>query len=172
MRARRAVWLLLGAVSVLALVVGTGGFSTAAVDRGVSIAVADHDRALVSVWDPGGASAEPPRYQGEDPVTPEGTRVKLVVVENRFDAGPIDLRVTERAASPVSVDGSYEGLASGEVAPVVADVDCDGHHGRTEVPLTVHATAVNGEFESEIRYDASVVCPDPTPTPAPEGTSG
>jgi hypothetical protein len=72
----------------------------------------------------------------------------------------------DRPDSPVAVDGSYDGLASGETTPVMADVDCNGHHGRTDALLLVRATAEGGGFESEIRYDASVVCPDPAPSPS------
>jgi hypothetical protein len=158
---RRLLWLALGALSVSALVVGTGGFSAAVTDRGVSVAVADHDRALVSIWDPGGPSPEPPMHPGEDPITPNDTRVKLLVVENRIDGATLDLQVRERAGSPVSVAGSYDGLESEDTAVVDADVDCNGHTGRVDAPLTVRATATDGGFHSVIRFDASVVCSQP-----------
>jgi hypothetical protein len=166
MRRRRIAWLLLAVVSLSALVAGTGGFDTAVVDRGVSLVVSDHERALISIWDPGGSSPEPPQYPGEDPVTRDDTRVKLLVVENRVSDQTLDLRVTERPDSPIEVDGSYDGLASGETTPVMADVDCNGHHGRVDALLTVEATTPDGGFESTIRYDASVVCPDPVPNPS------
>ena len=159
---KRLLWLTLGALSVSALVLGTGGFSAAVTDRGVSVAVADHDRALVSIWDPGGPSPEPPAHPGEDPVTPNDTRVKLLVVENRIDGTTLDLQVSARADSPVSVDGSNDGLGSGNTAAVFADVDCNGHTGRVDAPLTVEATATDGGFHSVIQFDASVVCSQPT----------
>ncbi|WP_380680553.1 hypothetical protein [Salinigranum sp. GCM10025319] len=171
MRARRVLWAVLAVASVSALVFGTGGFGAATVDRGVSMVVSDHDRALVSIWDPGGPSPEPPSHAGEDPITPNDTRVKLLVIENRFRDQALDVRVTERPGSPVAVDGEYEDLAPGSIVPVSADVDCNGLHGRVDAPLTVEATAVDGGFESTIAYDASVVCPAPEPSSTPESSS-
>jgi hypothetical protein len=165
MRTRRVLWAALAVASVSALVFGTGGFSAATVDRGVSMVVSDHDRALVSIWDPGGPTPEPPSYAGEDPITPNDTRVKLLVIENRFRDQALDVRVTERSGSPVAVDGGYDGLSPEQIAPISADVDCNGHHGRVDALLTVEATAVDGGFESTIVYDASVVCPAPEPSP-------
>jgi hypothetical protein len=161
---RRLLWAGLAVLSVSALVFGTGGFNAAMADRNVSIAASSHDRALVSIWDPGGASAEPPAYAGEEPVTPNDTRVKLLVVENRMSDQTLDVQVTERAGSPVSIDGQYEGLDSGSLVPLVADVDCNGHHGRTAALLEVRAVAEDGGFKSVIAYDASVNCASPTPT--------
>jgi len=69
--------------------------------------------------------------------------------------------VSARADSPVSVDGRYDGLGSGDTAVVDADVDCNGHTGRVDAPLTVEATATDGGFHSVIQFDASVVCSQP-----------
>ena len=170
MRRTRLLWVALAILSVSALVFGTGGFSAATADRNVSVAASSHDRALVSIWDPGGASPEPPTYAGEDPVTPNDTRVKLLVIENRAGHA-LDVQVTERAGSPVSVDGGYDGLRSGERRPIVADVDCNGHHGRTDALLEVRAVAEDGGFESVIAYDARVRCASPTPTATAPSTA-
>jgi hypothetical protein len=170
MRRTRLLWAGLAVLSVSALVFGTAGFGATTADRNVSIAASSHDRALVSIWDPGGESPEPPAYAGEEPVTQNDTRVKLLVIENRMPDHTLDVRLTERAGSPVSVDGRDRELDSGTIVPLVADVDCNGHHGRTDALLEVRAVADGGGFESVIRYDASVTCPEPAST-APTGQS-
>jgi hypothetical protein len=172
MRGGRLVWAALVVAAVTTLVLGTGGFSVATLDRGVTMAVSDHDHALVSVWDPGGDSPEPPRYAGEDPVTSNDTTVRVLVIENRFTDETLDVAVTERPESPVAVEGSHDGLGPGDVAPITAEVECNGHEGRVDALLTVEATAVGGGFEGEIDYDASVVCPGPTAGQAASGASG
>jgi hypothetical protein len=166
MRRRRLVWAGLAVLSVSALVFGTGGFGAAVADRNASIATSPHDRALVSIWDPGGASSEPPMYAGEEPVTPNDTRVTLLVVEHHLRGQRLDVSVTDRAGSPVSVVGNADGVEHGDVTPVVADVDCNGHHGRTEALLELRAVAEDGGFESVIDFDATVRCASPS-TPAP-----
>jgi hypothetical protein len=157
-RGRRVLWLTLVAALVPALVLGSSGFSAAAVDRGVSVSVAAHDEAYVSVWDPGaGGAAEPPRYAGEDPLTPNETRAKVLVVRNRFDA-PLSVTVTDRDGS-VGVSGTNARIAPGAVEPVEATVECRGAVGRADVPLGIHAETDG--VEGSIRFTAAVVCAGP-----------
>jgi hypothetical protein len=172
MRRRRLVWAGLAVLSVSVLVFGTGGFGAAVADRNAAIATSPHDRALVSLWDPGGASPEPPMYAGEEPVTPNDTRVTVLVVEHHLRGQRLDVGVTERAGSPVSVVGSADGVEHGDVTPVVADVDCNGHHGRTDALLEVRAVAEGGGVEAVIAFDASVRCASPAPTAAATASAG
>lgn len=164
---RSHAWALLAVVAVSALATGTGGFSAAALDRGVAVAVAPHEAAFVSVWDPGagGRGPEPPAFAGEDPVG-DG-RTKVLVVKNRLPGRTLDLRVSDRGDGPVTVRGRYDGLAPGGVAPVRAAVDCGDRHGPVSVPLRLEATAASGSFSASIPYRATVVCPAPPSDPAP-----
>lgn len=160
---RKLAWLVLLMVCAAALVSGTGGFSAASMDRGVSIAVAEsHEKALVSIWDPGarqmGNSNSPPQYSGEDPVVSNQTSVKLIVVQNQFSDQTIDVRISDRDESPVSVDGESRVLPPGRIVPLYATVDCDGYRGPTDALLEVHVTSLDGSLEGAIQYDATVVC--------------
>jgi hypothetical protein len=141
-----------------ALILGSGGFSAAQVDRGVSVSAADHDEAVVSLWDPG--AERPPDHAGEDPVT--GSETKVLVVQNRLDE-PIHVTVTDREGSLVDVAGSVDEVDSrlghDPVVPVEATVDCRGYHGEQSVPLLVEFRTTDGTVGGEIRYDATVECP-------------
>jgi hypothetical protein len=156
---RRTLWTTLGLAVALSLLVSTGGFSSAVMDRGVAVSVADHEDAMVSIWDPGGPSPEPPMYRGENPVTSLSDRVTVLVVQNGVSRS-IDVTVTAVSGSPVSVHGRVSDVRSHDVVPVVATVDCSDVSQRAPVtvPLQVHAEADDGSFESTIRYDARIVC--------------
>lgn len=157
---RRTLWTTLGLVVALSLLVSTGGFSSAVMDRGVAVSVADHEDAMVSIWDPGGPSPEPPRpFAGENPVTPPSERVTVLVVQNGVGRS-IDVTVTSVSDSSVSVHGRVSDVQSGDVVPVVATVDCSdvAERAPVTVPLRVHVETDDGSFESTIRYDARLVC--------------
>lgn len=155
---RRRLLLVVVAALALALLVPTGSFSVATIDRGVNVAVSPNEQAIVSIWDGGGATPEPPQFQGEDPVTNADDRVRVLVVQNNFEQSTVDVHVASDAGSPVVVDGVARSVAPGEVAPVRATVDCAGQEGRIFVPLTLHVVGVDGDVEAVIEYTASVVC--------------
>jgi hypothetical protein len=159
---RRLLAVVLAALA-LALLVPTGSFSVAQIDRTVSVAVADDQRAAVSFWDPGGPSAEPPRYPGEDPVNGGEDVVRVLVVQHDFASTAADVRVSHRAGSPVAVDGRHAEVRSGMVVPVRASVDCREHTGRLAVPLVLEVVATDGSVEATIPVHASIVCNGPAP---------
>jgi hypothetical protein len=157
---RRTLWTTLGVAVALGLLVSTGGFSSAVMDRGVAVSVAEHEDAVVSIWDPGGPSPEPPRpFAGENPVTPPTDRVTVLVLQHGVGR-QVHVTVTAGPDSPVSVRGTVSNVRSGDVVPVVATVDCSDVTDRAPVtvPLRVHVATDDGSFESVIRYDARIVC--------------
>jgi hypothetical protein len=148
------------ACASLALLVPTGSFSAASVDRGVSVSVAEHENAMVSIWDPGGSSPDPPKpFRGENPVTPNSEFLTVIVIQNGVD-DPIDVSVTSTADSSVSVHGTISDVHPGDVVPVQATVDCNdvSERAAVTVPLRVHVETDDGSFESTIRYDVRIVC--------------
>ena len=141
----------------------TGAVSVASLDRSIAFDVATNEDAHVAVWDPGGASPEPPKYAGENPVVGGQDVVHLLVVRNGFTSGPVDVRVAHRAGSRVAVDGVTTDVAHGDVVPVQAAVDCRGRTGRVSVPVVVRVSAVHGDVETNIRMDVGVICGNAQP---------
>ncbi|WP_227133837.1 hypothetical protein [Halorubellus salinus] len=155
---RRWILALVVAVGVVVMLAPTGSVSVASIDRSIAFDVATNEDAHVSVWDPGGASPEPPKYAGEKPVVGGQDAVRLLVVRNGFTSGPVDVSVAHRAGSRVAVDGGTTGVAHGDVVPVRAAVDCRGRTGRVSVPVVLQVSAVHGDVETTIRMDVDVVC--------------
>lgn len=158
---RKHRWLLALAVASALLVVSAGGFSEGAVQREVTVSVAQQDRAVVSIWDPGagGTGPEPPRYPGEDPITPNETRGKILVVENRFGVGQsVSLSVTDREDSLIDIEGEYATLSAAEITPIYATVDYNGETGPVETPLGLRVTVDGSSVTAIINTRAVVVC--------------
>jgi hypothetical protein len=167
---RRFLWVVLAIVSVTGLVFGTVGFETTAMDRGVGVTVSDHDRALVTLWDPGvGKQGRPPDgivragLVGEDPVTEDGQSIRVVAVLNRFSDRSITVDATVLDAPQGVVVGPFDPvtLAPGAAAALEAPVQCADHSGPT--PITLRVRASNDQFSGVITFDAIVVCAIPTP---------
>jgi len=171
---RNHLWVVLAVVAAFGFAVGTVGVETAAMDRGVSATVSDHDRSLVTLWDPGagtrGRAPEAIRsagLAGEDPVTEDGAWTRVLVVQNCFtdrwivvDATVVDV--------PSGLDvGPFDPvtLAPGEVAPLGAPVQCGTNTGPATITLRVRAS--NDQFEGVIAFDATVVCAVPPSTTTP-----
>lgn len=159
------------AVAATALVVSTGGFGTASMDRDVTAIVSEHDRALVTVWDPGvGSQGRPPsaiaraRLDDETPVTVNGESTHVVAVLNRFDDRSITVDATVVGAPPDVGVGPFDPvtLAPGEAAGLEAPIDCGANDGPVEITLRLRAS--NDRFRGVITYDATVVCAIPTST--------
>jgi hypothetical protein len=168
----------LGAVVLSTLVLGTGGFSTASIDRPVAVTVSDHDRSLVTLWDPGaGGDGPPPRriasagLAGEDPVTSDGQTTRIVAVQNRFSDRSITVDATVAESPPGVSVGSFDSvdLGPGDAGALRAPVDCGDSDGPVDVTLDV--TASNDHFTGVISYEATVVCATPDPTPTPDEAS-
>jgi hypothetical protein len=177
---RRLLWAVIGAVVLSTLVLGTGGFTAASIDRPVAVTVSDHDRSLVTLWDPGaGGEGQPPRriasagLNGEDPVTSDGQTTRVVAVQNRFSDRAITVDATVAESPPGVGVGPFDSvdLGPGDAGALNAPVDCGDRHGPVEVTLEV--TASDEHFTGVISYEATVVCatPDPTPTPTPDEAS-
>jgi hypothetical protein len=171
MRRRAVLATALAAVALSALVFGTGGYSTATMDRGVAVTVADHDQAVVTLWDPGvGSAGQPPLVvaraglAGEDPVTREGEPVRVVAVVNRFEDQSITVDASVDA-SPTGVDvGPFEPvrLAPGAVGALEAPVECGNVSGPAGVTLRVRV--VGGQLSGVITYRPTIVCATPNGT--------
>ena len=175
---RRVLWATLGAVVLSAVVLGTGGFSSASIDRPVAVTVSDHDRALVTLWDPGaGGDGRPPQriasagLNGEDPVTSDGQLTRVVTVQNRFPDRAITVDATVEESPPGVEVGSFDpvDLGPGDAGALTAPVDCGDADGPVDV--TIEVTASNDHFRGVISYETTVVCATPDPTPTPDEAS-
>jgi hypothetical protein len=176
MRVRRLVWVALIAAAVAGLVYGTGGFTAAEVQRGVSVSTAPHDEAFLTLYDPGaGSDGDRPTVfagtLGEEPVGPGGDRVRVLLVANRFPGtAPLSLDVDGRAVesprgtSVSDVEGP-SGLRRGDYGWVRATVDCGSHRGPT--PIGFELTAVGDGLSVVVEYEATVVCIAPPDTKPP-----
>lgn len=163
----RLIWLLVVALVVPALVVGTGGFSAATLDRGVTVSVADHDQAAVSLWDPGArddhSTADVPRdWLREDPVTDDDPTTTLVVVKNRLGHS-IDVTASAVDAPAGVTVASVEAvtLEPGDVGRVDATVDCGDRTGGVQAPIDLRVHADGEGFAADIDYQVHVVCGAP-----------
>lgn len=154
MSRRRLLWGLLAVALVSGVVFDTGGFDTASMDRGVSVGVAaTQERGLVALEAPASDGVEPSVQTNTD-----GTAT-LVVVRNRFDDQHLDVVVTDRAGSPLTVDWSRRNLAPGESAAVVVPLDCSAVGGTVEIPLDVRVDATDGSVEGDLAHTVTVTCP-------------
>jgi hypothetical protein len=173
----RRIWLLVAVFAVLALTLGTSGFSAASIDRGIAVNVADDEDAYVGLADPGAHGNHPdwmpPEYSAETPVTENDSTARLFVVRNALGEG--QLRVTARNADDdgvtlVDAETAWVEASTGPEA-VSGTVDCpEGVHGPVRLELTVVADAADSAFRAEIDYPVTVVCAtaEPTPTTTPE----
>jgi hypothetical protein len=162
----RRVWLLVAALAALSLAMGTGGFSAAELDRGVSVSVAEDEHAFVGLADPGahgeGAYWMPPKHNGETPVTKNDQTTRLFVVRNAFTNEQI--RVTahgggDSAATLLHAETEWVGAITGPEA-VNGTVECPGppNNGPTQLDLTVVVDGSDGGLHAKIEYPVTVVC--------------
>jgi hypothetical protein len=172
----RRAWLFLAVALVAAgsMSLGTSGFSSAAVDREVSVTVADDQASgFVPLADPGEGGTHPApvwvddsSQLREEPVTATDDRVPLFLVHNRFDRPlAVDTHFVWGELDGVSDVDSIT-LEPGETSVVTGSVDCGGHDGPRMVELNV--TATMQEMTAHITYQVTVVCAVQTPTPTPE----
>jgi|AntRauMinimDraft_4_1070384.scaffolds.fasta_scaffold00774_2 hypothetical protein len=117
-------------VASTGLMFGSMGFSSVAADRGVSVAVADDDSALVG-------------YDSGTVTVTGNERVDLVTVTNRLSSEAAVANVTVSTSDDdVEVTNvSKPSLDPGEVKAIAADVHCPGNR---DVTVTVSVT-VEGE---------------------------
>jgi len=130
-------------VASTGLLFGSMGFSSVAADRGVSVAVADDDSALV------GYDSETVRVTGNE-------RVDLVEVTNRLPSEASVTNVTVATSGDddnVAISNvSKPTLDPGEAAAVAADVHCPGNR---DVPITVSVTVDAEGVTADISGDTT-----------------
>jgi hypothetical protein len=163
----RRLTLLIALLAATTLIVGSGGFSAASADRGLSVAVAQNEDASLSLWDPGARTTGGPppawaRYNrlvgastGEDP-----ERVRLVAVRNAFPGATltVDARLAHSVTGVTVTDVDRAILTPGEATALSATVQCPPAATR-RLPLTVNATSES--IETSVRFDVVVTCPSP-----------
>lgn len=160
MRSRRVVVVLVLVSLSVVFLVPSGSLSAATLDRDASVGVAPHENAVVAIWDPGGASTEPPAYPGEDPVKSPEDVVRVLVVENNFETAG-DVHVTDAADADVEVDATARTVRAGAIAPVRGTVDCNGARGPTTVPVRVTFVDAADSIRVVVEYDVTVRCAGP-----------
>ncbi|SEW18110.1 hypothetical protein [Halobacterium jilantaiense] len=139
MRKLRAASVALLVVASAGLVFGSMGFSSVAADRGVSVAVADDDNALVG-------------YHTEDLEKVEDGRFTLVAVENQLasDANVTDVTVGTNDDAVEVNNVSEPFVGTGQTSKVRADVDCQpGGSATLTVSVTVEAEGVTAEISGD-----------------------
>jgi len=136
---RRHLILTLGGASAGAMTIGSGAFSSAQAERGVSVSVVDDDHALVGYDSP---SDEPDGKQVTD-----GEQVDLVTVENRFADGveisieDVTLDVTpDNGEYPTVMEVTYNDgtFGSGHSETIEGAIESASSGERATVELTVH----------------------------------
>lgn len=176
----RRTWVFLAVALVAAgtLTLGTSGFSTAEIDRPVSVTVADGQAsAFVPLADPGERGTHPaPEWVDdssqlrETPVKTEGSEVPLFLVHNRFEHPlTVDTQFVWGELDGVSDIGSVT-LESGETGVVNGSVDCGGYSGSRMVELNV--TASTQGVTAHITYQVTVDCAVPTQSTASQNAGG
>jgi len=125
-------------VASTGLLFGSMGFSSVAADRGVSVAVADDDSALV------GYDSDTVDVNGKE-------RVDLVTVTNRLSSEASVTNVTVSTADDVEVtDVAKPTLGPGEAKSIAADVHCPGNRSvDVTVSVTVEAEGVTAAISGD-----------------------
>lgn len=135
---RRRIWLVLIALAALLGVVATGGFETAQVERGLTVAVVDDSEAYLGYDEP------------DHTIEVNGTAtVELVKVTNRFpdDLTTVDT-IVEEGDSHLSVDNVNDNvgpLMPGDTATITGEVTCSA---QTTATVTVSVAASGDEVEA------------------------
>lgn len=172
------------AVGLVLALVGTGGFSSATADRGVTVATAPDESAYVGydspdeiVIDFGGEAENGSAANGsaenesvENGSTANGSAangsetVALVTLTNRFSA-EVDVTEVEIDEKPddlaVTVRPPPSDVSPGESASLVAEIECEDAFEAEPLSVTVHLRGENVEavvFGDTERRTASVTC--------------
>ncbi|MDZ5811630.1 hypothetical protein U4E84_09775 [Halorubrum sp. AD140] len=165
-RALRTLAIGLIAVGLVLALVGTGGFSSAATDRDVTVATADDERAFVGYDSPDeiavateGAAANESGDNRSDAVTlvtlTNGFGVDVDVTDVEIDEKPDDLDVTVRPP-PSDVSPGEPGSDA-----VSADLECEDTFDDERLSVTVHVRGEGVEavvFGDTERRTISVTC--------------
>ncbi|MFC6753377.1 hypothetical protein [Halorubrum tibetense] len=163
---RRHLILTLGGASAGAMTIGSGAFSSAQAERGVSVSVVDDDHALVGY--------DSPSDEADGKAVTDGERVDLVTVENRFADGA-ELSIEDVTLEVIPDDGEYPKVTevtyddgtfgSGDSETIEGTIECAGSGERATVELTVRVAGegVSAELfgDTETRR-FEIVCYDVT----------
>ena len=172
---RRHLILTLGGASAGAMTIGSGAFSSAQAERGVSVSVVDDDHALVGY--------DSPSDEADGKAVTDGERVDLVTVENRFADGA-ELSIEDVTLDVTPDDGEYPKVTevtyddgtfrSGDSETIEGTIECAGGGERATVELTVRVAGegVSAELfgDTETRR-FEIVCYDVTTYSAESGVS-
>lgn len=166
---RRRLYLALAALTAVAVVTGTGGFSTAALDRGVSIQVAeDQEDGLVGVEAPDSVTVRYGANRGPNSRGP----VELLTVTNNFDrAVTVEATVAGDTSSPPKLQGTArvddDRLHDGEETAVLADITCAN---RPSEDWTVTITVTSEGTSAVVSEEVTIVCERPDRRGGSDGT--
>lgn len=123
----RAAAFALGAIAILLVVSGTGGYSTAAADRSVAIDVVPDENAFLGIE--------------RDVVEVDNATVEVLTMRNQFPVEmtvTIDTEQTENESLDVEIKDDEFTLAPGETHQIEPTVDCN----TTSEETTANSTAV------------------------------
>jgi len=137
-REDRGQIILVAAFAALSLALGTGGFSAAQVDRGVSVSVVDDEHAFVGIHVQDSISVP---YGSNDGNGSDGReRVQVMALENNFgEPLTVDVTVYEQSSQPPQLGKGSDGHDSFTLDPN------DGTHG---VSFPVVCANANGGSET------------------------
>lgn len=141
---RRRVSLALALLAVALLAVGTGGFGSSEVDRGLDVAVVDDESALLGV-EVGENDADEVRLDNGD-----NRDVTLVALENQ--AGDSALRVANLRVSPRDADRN---LTSGR-PPHVRNVSVKAGAAPTEKRIVAETVVCGNNRENRMGIDVDL----------------
>ena len=130
-----------GALAVVLVAVGTGGYSSATADRAVSIDVADDAEAFLGLE--------------RDVVTDTGnsTEISLTVTNRLSTEIRVDIDHRSTDGSAVAVDPAGFDLEPGETRDVRVEIDCTSTDA-DDVELSIRAVGDRVEIELERAVDA------------------
>jgi hypothetical protein len=179
----RRLALAVAVVCATALAAGTGSFSAATIERGVSVDVVEPSDGFVGIEDAPatvevafGAGPNPGAESAGASAVGGGETVRLLTLRNNLDT-TVEYRVAvaEDGHSPPTADrvwladGSSDDSAvvdPGDAVDVLADIDCANQPAET---WTVAVTAVADGFEGHVDHEVEVRCEGPPPEPARKG---
>jgi len=133
----RVAALILGAVAILFVVSGSGGYSTAAVDRAVAVDVVSDEDAFLGIE--------------RDVVAVDNGTVEVLTLTNQF---PVEMTVTtepvrtESESPAVAIEGDEFTLEPGETREIQPAVDCnDITAGSNEIVIGISGTGSGSTIE-------------------------
>ncbi|MFW6265639.1 MAG: hypothetical protein ACOC2A_02570 [Halanaeroarchaeum sp.] len=143
----------LAVVAVTGLAVGSVGFGSAAVERGVSVAVVDDDSAYIG-------------YESADRTVTDGDRVEVVTVTNRLVDDVSVTDVTVESGAVTITDVSEPTLGPGESAAIEGTVECTpGESETVAVSVTLAGEGVIAAIYGDtVTREFEVSCADTTPS--------